>query len=252
MIPLKAIQATCDDIVREFSPMQVILFGSYAYGNPTTESDVDLFVVMEEKRQAWEMQERIPRRFEVDLHIWCPEDIAYRVAHNDWFLREVLEKGNVLYDTTTTLPPLTLAEDALRPIWEETGIINPLTLERVRKADSDWVGIKRLQYPSLTPDVYDAICFHAQQCVEKYLKAWLQEANLRVPRTHNLNTLLRLIVPTHPEWRAWRTDFAKFTPHAVDVHYETFATEAEVEHAMRVCGEVRAAIRAVLQLPNDA
>ena len=252
MIPLKAIQATCDDIVREFSPLQVILFGSYAYGNPTTESDVDLFVVMEEKQQAWEMQERIPRRFEVDLHIWCPEDIAYRVAHNDWFLREVLEKGNVLYDTTAALPPLTLAEDALRPIWEETGIINPLTLERVRKAEGDWVAIKRLQYPSLTPDVYDAICFHAQQCIEKYLKAWLQEANLRVPRTHNLNVLLRLIVPTHPEWRAWRTDFAKFTPHAVDVRYEIFATEAEVEHAMRVCTEVRDAIRAVLQLPNDA
>ena len=251
MIPLKAIQATCDEIVREFSPLQVILFGSYAYGTPTAESDVDLFVVMEEKRQAWEMRERIPRRFQLDLHVWCPKDIAYRVAHNDWFLREVFEKGDVLYDTEEALPPLALAEDALVPIWEEMGIINPLTLERVRKAETDYLMMKAAQQIS-APDMQDQVCFHAQQCVEKYLKAWLQEANLRVPRTHNLNTLLRLIEPMHPEWRAWRTDFATFTPHAVDVRYEIFLTAADATHAVQVCIEVRAAIRTVLQLPNDA
>ena len=251
MIPLKAIQATCDEIVREFSPLQVILFGSYAYGTPTADSDVDLFVVMEEKRRAWELRERIPRRFQLDLHVWCPKDIAYRVAHNDWFLREVFEKGDVLYDTEGALPPLALAEDALVPIWEETGIINPLTLERVRKAETDYLAMKVLHQIS-APDMQDQVCFHAQQCVEKYLKAWLQEANLRVPRTHNLNALLRLIVPMHPEWRAWRTDFEKFTPHAVDVRYEIFLTAADAMHAVQVCTEVRAAIRTVLQLPNDA
>ena len=250
MIPDREIQATCDDIVRAFSPLRVILFGSYAYGTPTEESDVDMFVVMEAQQPAWEMQQRLPRRIPLDLHVRCPADIAYRVAHNDWFLREVLEKGDVLYETPAALPPVALAEDALVPIWEETGIINPLTLERVRKAESDWVVIKRLQQP-LIPDVYDPICFHAQQCIEKYLKAWLQEANIRPPRTHELNVLLNLIVPTHPEWGAWQTDFADFQPHAVDVRYETFATAAQVEHAVRVCTEVRTTIRAALQLPND-
>ena len=47
MISRKDIQATCNDIVREFAPLQVILFGSYAYGMPTEDSDVDLLVVME-------------------------------------------------------------------------------------------------------------------------------------------------------------------------------------------------------------
>ncbi len=255
MISAKEIQATCDDIVREFAPLQVILFGSYAYGTPTEDSDVDMLVVMEGlksdvRRQAWEMQKRLPKRLPLDLHARCPADIAYRVAHNDWFLREVFEKGDVLYDTEGALPPLALAEDALVPIWEETGIINPLTLERVRKAETDYLMMKAAQQIS-APDMEDQVCFHAQQCVEKYLKAWLQEANLRVPRTHNLNALLRLIVPTHPEWRAWRTDFEKFTPHAVDVRYEIFLTAADATHAVRVCTEVRAAIRTVLQLPND-
>ena len=252
MISAREIQATCDDIVRAFSPLRVILFGSYAYGTPTEDSDVDMFVVMEAQQPAWEMQKRLPRRIPLDLHVRCPEDIAYRVAHNDWFLREVFEKGDVLYDTVSTLPPLELAEDALVPIWEETGVINPLTLERVRTAESDY-GIMKLGFQALTPDVYEPICFHAQQCIEKYLKAWLQEANIRPPRTHELNVLLNLIVPSHPEWRAWRTDFAEFKPHAVDVRYEKyFATVAQVEHAVRICTEVRTAIRAVLQLPNDA
>ena len=46
MVSQQEIQATCDDIVREFAPLQVILFGSYAYGTPTEDSDVDLLVVM--------------------------------------------------------------------------------------------------------------------------------------------------------------------------------------------------------------
>ena len=258
MISAKAIQATCDDIVREFAPRQVILFGSYAYGNPPTEeSDVDLFVVMdvaeaERQDKRVEIQQRIPQRFPMDLLVRSPADIAYRVSHNDWFLREVIEKGSVLYDTEDALPPMELAEDALVPIWEENGVINPLTLEKVRLAESHWAGIERFQQ-ALTPQLYDLVCSHAQQCIEKYLKAWLQEANLPVPRTHNLNELLNLIVPTRPEWRAWRLDFERFKTHAVEVRYELYdATKADVEHAMSICTQVRNAIRATLQLPNSA
>ena len=46
MVSRQEIQATCNDIVREFAPLQVILFGSYGYGTPTEDSDVDLLVVM--------------------------------------------------------------------------------------------------------------------------------------------------------------------------------------------------------------
>ncbi len=256
MISAKEIQAICDDIVRECSPLQVILFGSYAYGTPTEASDVDLLVVMadmksESARHRAEISERIPRRFHLDLHVRSRADIAYRVLHNDWFLREVLEKGDVLYDTEAVWPSLELAEKALMPVWEETGVMNPLTLERVRKAEVDYLMMKAGQQIS-APDIHDAICFHAQQCIEKYLKAWLQEANLPVPRTHDLNALLALIVPRCPEWRAWQTGFSMFEKYAVDGRYEGyFATESDAEHAVRLCGEVRQAIRAELQLPNE-
>ena len=103
MITREDIQATCDDIVREFSPLQVILFGSHAYGTPTEDSDVDLLVVMEvpeseTRRQAVKIRQRIPHRFPMDLLVRSPEELAYRISYNDWFLREITEKGEVLYE----------------------------------------------------------------------------------------------------------------------------------------------------------
>lgn len=105
MVDRKDIQATCDAIVREFDPLKVILFGSYAYGTPTEDSDVDLLVVMpippEQTRQkGLEMVLHLPRRFRMDLMVRSPEEIVQRIAWNDWFLKEVMEKGCVLYDAT--------------------------------------------------------------------------------------------------------------------------------------------------------
>jgi predicted nucleotidyltransferase len=105
MVDRKDIQATCDDIVQQFAPLRVILFGSYAYGTPTEDSDVDLLVIMDipeeqTRRQAVTIRQRIPRRFRMDLLVRSPGEIAFRVAHNDWFLREILERGQVLYEST--------------------------------------------------------------------------------------------------------------------------------------------------------
>ena len=247
MVTRQEIQATCDDIVREFSPLQVVLFGSYAYGTPSKYSDVDLLVVMsgpksETRRQEIEIRERIPRRFRIDLLVRSPEEIAYRLSHNDWFLREITEKGEVLYQSVDFF---------LKPPKKEQCDMNPLTLEWVENAEEDYV-VVQLLHQGQNP-VYNAICFHAQQCVEKYLKAWLQEANIPFPRTHDLKELLNLIVPTIPIWRAWQTDFSKLSEHAVDSRYPgASATADNVEHAMRICDEVRQSIREQLKLPLDA
>lgn len=105
MIAETAIQATCADIVREFAPLQIILFGSYAYGTAREESDVDLLVVMDvteeqARNMAVRIRQRIPRRFRMDLLVRTPQEIAFRLSHNDYFLREILERGQVLYEST--------------------------------------------------------------------------------------------------------------------------------------------------------
>ena len=246
MVTRQAIQATCDDIVREFAPLQVILFGSYAYGTPTESSDVDLLVVMpvtqsERSKQAIEISQRIRPHFNVDLLVRSPEDIAYRLSQNDWFLREITEKGEILYESTNFF---------MAPPRKEKGTMNALTLEWVEKAEEDYaivLLIQREQQP-----MYNSICFHAQQCIEKYLKAWLQEANIPVPRTHDLKELLQLIVPTFPIWHTWESGFSTLTKHAVAIRYPgDSATVDNASHAMHICAEVRQAVRQQLKLPLD-
>lgn len=254
MVTREDIQATCDDIVREFTPLQVILFGSYAYGTPTEDSDVDLLVVMdipksEFRNKALEIQQRIPHRFGLDLLVRSPEEIAYRVSYNDWFLREITEKGDFLYGSDAS-DNIKNPQRAPNTAKKEKNFMNPLTLEWIERAEEDYNSAKWLQQ---APDpVHNSICFHIQQCIEKYLKAWLQEANLPVPRTHDLVELQSLIVPTLPAWAQGQSDLKRITEYAVDARYPgESATADDTEHAMRICDAVRHAVRTSLKLPTD-
>ena len=251
MVTREDIQATCDDIVREFTPLQVILFGSYAYGTPTEDSDVDLLVVMdipksEFRNKAVEIRRRISSRFSLDLLVRSPEEIAYRVSYNDWFLREITEKGDFLYGSGASYNTGN-QQDTLSAAKKDKNCMNPLTLEWIQKAEEDYNSAKWLQQ---APDpVYNPICFHVQQCIEKYLKAWLQEANVPVPKTHNLEELLALIVPTLPAWSQWQPDFEIITEYAVEARYPgDSATADDTQHAIHVCEAVRHAVRTSLKL----
>ena len=129
--------------------------------------------------------------------------------------------------------------------------MNPLTLEWVEKAEADYITMQKL-LPVTNPRLHDIICFHAQQCIEKYLKAWLQEKNIHTPRTHNLAELLDLIVPMLPAWYHWQPDFKIIMAYAVDPRYPGDSRTAEdTHHAMHICGEVRQAVRTQLNLAMD-
>jgi predicted nucleotidyltransferase len=88
-------------IAREFKPEKIVLFGSYAYGHPTRDSDVDLLVILKfdgkPVRKAIEIRNRLNPRLPLDLLVRTPEQIANRVLQNDWFMCEILEKGRTLY-----------------------------------------------------------------------------------------------------------------------------------------------------------
>jgi predicted nucleotidyltransferase len=104
MIPREHIQEMSNRIVDIFRPEQVILFGSYAYGQPTETSDVDVLIIMPlQGRGVWkalEIIQRIAPPFSVDLLVRDPEDIRQRLEWNDFFIREIIEKGVVLYAST--------------------------------------------------------------------------------------------------------------------------------------------------------
>jgi uncharacterized protein len=98
------IRAFSNAIVREFRPRKIVLFGSYAYGKPTEDSDVDLLVIMpfsrKRGRKSLEIRQRIPADFPLDLIVRTPEFIARRLQWGDCFIQEILGKGDVLYEAT--------------------------------------------------------------------------------------------------------------------------------------------------------
>ena len=255
MVTRQEIQATCDDIVREFAPLQIILFGSHAYGTPTEDSDVDLLVVMdipkaEFTNKAIEIRQRISYRFGLDLLVRSPAEIAYRVSYNDWFLREITEKGELLHgaEAVCNVKNLQFTHYGINLAEKERDCMNPLTQEWIQRSEADYVTVQQLLLAE-DPLLYNIICFHAQQCIEKYLKAWLQEANMPVPRTHNLEELLGLITPTLPAWSEWQPDFKIITKYAVEPRYPGDRVTVEnTEHANSVCEDVRQAVRTHLKL----
>jgi uncharacterized protein len=102
-IPQKAIDEVVRQIAEKFHPQKIILFGSYARGKPRPESDVDLLVVMDtpmkEVEQAIQICQQIPYRFGLDLIVRTPKRLAERLEMGDWFLRDIVEEGKVVYES---------------------------------------------------------------------------------------------------------------------------------------------------------
>lgn len=101
MIALERIQEFCDQIAAEFHPERIVLFGSYAYGTPESGSDVDLLVILpftgKRTTKSLEMLTRVKPSFPVDLLVRTPDEVRQRLEWNDYFLREVMERGRTLY-----------------------------------------------------------------------------------------------------------------------------------------------------------
>lgn len=93
-------------IVETLQPEKIILFGSYAYGNPTPDSDVDLLVVMKtdasSRDRSWAVSRlMIPRPFAVDILVRTPLEIKSAMNNGDFFIREITERGRTLYERRT-------------------------------------------------------------------------------------------------------------------------------------------------------
>ncbi len=90
-------------IVQELDPEKIVLFGSYAYGSPTPNSDVDLLVIMKTeaspKDRSWAVSRLLlPRPFPVDILVKTPLEVKKGLETGDFFLREIMTRGKVLYD----------------------------------------------------------------------------------------------------------------------------------------------------------
>lgn len=126
--------------------------------------------------------------------------------------------------------------------------MKPITLEWVQKAEGDAATAERELHARPNPN-YDAACFHAQQCVEKYVKGRLQEADIQFGRIHDLSPLLDLRLPIEPSWETLREDLNALTAFAVEYRYPgEMATEDEAVTAVSSSQRIRQLVRTSLGL----
>ncbi len=97
------IKKVCRQIVERFQPQKVILFGSYAYGTPNYDSDIDLLVIMpyvgNELQKMADVRKELSSKMPLDVLVKTPEQIARDIEADNFFTREIVEKGITLYES---------------------------------------------------------------------------------------------------------------------------------------------------------
>lgn len=105
MTSLEQISDFSRAIAEKFQPEKIILFGSYAYGNPNQDSDVDLLVVLpfegESAQKAIEIRQVLRAPFPLDLLVRTPQKIQERLKMGDFFIQDIVHKGLIVYEADT-------------------------------------------------------------------------------------------------------------------------------------------------------
>ncbi len=169
---MRVIRRFARQVAERFQPDKIILFGSHAYGTPHADSDVDILVIMPTRNQhdqAARIRWYVPAPFPMDLIVRTPKKLAWRLAEGESFHTEIMTKGKVLYEKS------------------HSGV-GAQSRKRLRRSGGN---------RSRGEPFHDERCFHCQQSAEKFLKSLLEELGQPVPKTHDLITLLGLLLPYH-------------------------------------------------------
>jgi predicted nucleotidyltransferase len=91
-----------DRIAERFQPSRIVVFGSYAYGHPGDDSDVDFLITQPRLTTsplaaAGQIRVELGVRFPMDLIVRSEADVARRLSHQDSFVQEIMQKGIHLY-----------------------------------------------------------------------------------------------------------------------------------------------------------
>jgi HEPN domain-containing protein len=126
--------------------------------------------------------------------------------------------------------------------------MKPPAREWVDKAEADYTAALLLR-KSRKKHARDIVCFHLQQCLEKYLKGRLEEGGVSYPKTHDLERLLDLLLPLEPLWSALKQPLIAATNYAVEVRYPSRSTTAfEANALLKTTKRIRGIVRDSLGL----
>ena len=103
---IKQISSIGKIIATQFNPERIVLFGSYAYGRPGLDSDIDLFVILSHEglaaRKAAEIRLALPTDLPIDIIVRSPDKVKERLKMHDYFISEIIEKGHVIYESNNS------------------------------------------------------------------------------------------------------------------------------------------------------
>ena len=122
------------------------------------------------------------------------------------------------------------------------------THDWIEKAEADYLAAVDLARRRKLP-LHDMVCFHCQQSAEKYLKARLEEGGVSFPKTHDLESLLALLLPLEPLWAALTAATKRLKPFGVLIRYPgNDASKTQAKQAMADCKAIRSETRMALGL----
>mgnify|MGYP001236543375 CR=1 FL=1 len=125
--------------------------------------------------------------------------------------------------------------------------MNAVVEEWIAKAEGDFATATRELAATDTPN-YDAVCYHAQQCIEKYLKGLLIKFGQEAPKIHDLAKLGRLLEPICPEWQWPVLEMRILSQSAISSRYPGESADlSDAEAILEICSRIRGRIRELFQ-----
>ncbi|MDE0469238.1 MAG: HEPN domain-containing protein [Candidatus Poribacteria bacterium] len=229
-------------IVREFDPLQIILFGSQARGDADQDSDIDLLVIFAEltdKRKAAINIERALSDVPVakDIIVSTPEELERGRTRIGSVLRYAQQEGKTLWKNLNAAAYSGSAQHTALSNIEVTDAMQTAdrladTARWLRHAEEDLTTAETfLGHPQIPPR---QVCWHAQQAAEKALKAALIFLQIDFRRTHNLN-VLRDLLPESWQLKTAHPDLSDLTRWALETRYpedRQGVTKAEATEAV--------------------
>ena len=208
-----------DKIASSYKPQKIILFGSYAYGEPDQDSDIDLLIVKETDERPIDRRVNVrrivsdrKRRIPFEPIVITQNELKERMRIGDQFIDEILTKGEALYEEGESLYP----KD-----WFRIGA------KELRRAEN-LLGLNDLEGAG----------FNIHQAVEKYLKGFLLSKGWKLRRVHDLETLLNEVLDHDASFEEFRQECLRITDYYVEERYPftvvSELTEEEVSNSLKV------------------
>ena len=105
----KLLSEVVENLISKYKPLSIILYGSYAYGNPTEDSDIDLFILKKTNKRRVDRFVQVKKiiynpnnKIPISPLVYNPEELEERIRIGDDFIKEIYKKGTILYEKTSS------------------------------------------------------------------------------------------------------------------------------------------------------